>query len=59
MVTITIKTPIENTILGKNGEDAIKKGLRLLVLVGNEHERNQATVVLEMLGETVHQRPIF
>lgn len=59
MVKIEIHTDTGSNTLGTNGEDAVKKGLRLLQLVGNEFERGQAIIVLLELGETVQERPNF
>ena len=45
--------------LEEDGDDTIKKGLRLLALVGNERERDQASTSLKRLGEQIQQRPNF
>lgn len=57
MVKITIQTDTDSNTLGTNGVMAIKKGLRLLQLVGNDFERGQAVIVLLELGETIQERP--
>ena len=38
-------------------EDTVKKGLRLIQLVGNEMERNQAINMLRFLGSEIQERP--
>ena len=45
--------------LEEDEKDTIKKGLRLIQLVGNEMERNQAINMLQYLGESIQQRPNF
>lgn len=58
MITIVFQTPLDSTVLGTNGQDAIVKGLRLLQLVGNEEEIKEAIHLLKKLGEPIQERPV-
>ena len=59
MVSIVVRDGDESNILGSLGVDAIKKGLRLLILVGTAQEKFHADVVLQELGETSQLPPNF
>jgi hypothetical protein len=56
---IVFRTATDDVTLEIEEENAIKKGLRLLQLVGNEEEQKEAISLLEQLGESIQQRPNF
>jgi hypothetical protein len=57
-VKIMLQTETAQLIpLSSNEEFIVKKGLRLIQLVGDELERDQAVNMLRFLGEKIQERP--